>query len=111
MVKGVNKMIVEVANSENEFFERAIFFVRPQMRDISPRELRESADVFFTENAPRAVQSSAAHSGAADCSAKKRRRRGGKRASSFSWFGAVMLSLGIAGIAAVIATVLLFIIF
>jgi hypothetical protein len=48
MLKGVNKLIVEVANPDSEFFERAIFFVRPQMKNTSPNELNKSADALIT---------------------------------------------------------------
>jgi hypothetical protein len=48
MVKGVNKLIVEVANPNSEFFERAIFFVKPQMKDIPPKELSKSADALIS---------------------------------------------------------------
>jgi hypothetical protein len=47
MVKGVNKLIVEVANPNSEFFERAIFFVRPQMKDTLPQELSRDADALI----------------------------------------------------------------
>ena len=44
MLKGVNKLIVDVANPDSEFFERAIFFVKPQMRDTPTKELNRGAD-------------------------------------------------------------------
>ena len=47
MIKGVNKLIIEIANPESEFFERAIFFVKPQMKDTSQRELNNSANDFI----------------------------------------------------------------
>jgi hypothetical protein len=34
MLKGVNKLIIEVNNPESEFFERAIFFVRPDKSEV-----------------------------------------------------------------------------
>ena len=49
MVKGVNKLIVEVSNPNSEFFERAIFFVKPQMKDTPPKELNKSADLLIFE--------------------------------------------------------------
>jgi hypothetical protein len=49
MIKGVNKLIVDVANPNSEFFERAIFFVKPQMKDTSPTELNKSANALITE--------------------------------------------------------------
>jgi hypothetical protein len=44
MLKGVNKLIVDVANPDSEFFERAIFFVKPQMKDTPTKELNKGAD-------------------------------------------------------------------
>lgn len=31
MVKAVNKLVLEINNTENEYFEKAIFYVRPEM--------------------------------------------------------------------------------
>ena len=31
MVKAVNKLILEINNTENEYFEKAVFYVRPEM--------------------------------------------------------------------------------
>jgi hypothetical protein len=53
MVKGVNKLIVEVANPDSEFFERAIFFVRPQMKDVPAKQLGQSADALIHSQTPR----------------------------------------------------------
>jgi len=89
MVKGVNKMIVEVANPDNEYFERAIFFIRPQMRDTSPHELRKNADEFMNSQAFGA-QSGRARQGAAKSKAKS------------MWFVWTVAAIGILGIAAVI---------
>jgi hypothetical protein len=52
MIKGVNKLIVDVANPNSEFFERAIFFVKPAMKDIPAKELSKSANalIFDVEN-------------------------------------------------------------
>jgi len=49
MVKGVNKLIVEVANPESELFERAIFFVKPEKKDTPPTELNKNADKMLAE--------------------------------------------------------------
>jgi hypothetical protein len=49
MIKGVNKLIVDVANPNSEFFERVIFFVKPQMKDTPPSELNKSADKLLLE--------------------------------------------------------------
>ena len=42
MLKGVNKLIIEVSNPESDFFERAIFFVRPEKSNIVTKELNEN---------------------------------------------------------------------
>jgi len=47
MIKGVNKLIVDVANPDSEFFERAIFFVKPQMKDTPTSQLNKSADALI----------------------------------------------------------------
>lgn len=33
MVKGVSKCVIEVNNTQSEYFERAILFVRPEKQD------------------------------------------------------------------------------
>ena len=53
MIKGVNKLIVDVANPDSEFFERAIFFVKPQMKDIPAKELTKNADALIAAQSGR----------------------------------------------------------
>lgn len=43
MLKGVNKLIVEINNPESDYFERAIFFVKPNKGDVPTFELADSA--------------------------------------------------------------------
>ncbi|BCI59489.1 hypothetical protein BN3661_00341 [Eubacteriaceae bacterium CHKCI005] len=43
MIRGVNKQIVEVSETENDYFERAILFVRPGAMDSPEPELRKQA--------------------------------------------------------------------
>nr|WP_317413098.1 hypothetical protein [uncultured Solibaculum sp.] len=43
MIRGVNKQIVEVSETENDYFERAILFVRPGAMDAPEPELRKQA--------------------------------------------------------------------
>ena len=43
MIRGVNKHIIEVTETENEYFERAILFVRPDMIHLNDAELRMRA--------------------------------------------------------------------
>lgn len=43
MLKGVNKQVVEVVEVDNEFFERAILFVKPEKQQNGEEALRENA--------------------------------------------------------------------
>lgn len=49
MIRGVNRQIIEVNDTQNEYFERAIFFVRPECSDESQRKLHSQA-VQYTES-------------------------------------------------------------
>jgi hypothetical protein len=42
MLKGVNKLIIEVSNPESDFFERAIFFVKPEKSNLITRDVNRS---------------------------------------------------------------------
>ncbi|MDF2567022.1 MAG: hypothetical protein K0R90_478 [Oscillospiraceae bacterium] len=53
MIKGVNKQIIEVVNTDNEFFEKAILFVNPSKMNASEQEKIKKADDYvkeFTKN-------------------------------------------------------------
>ena len=43
MLKGVNKKVVEVVNLDNEYFERAILFVKAEKRDRDELTLKQKA--------------------------------------------------------------------
>jgi hypothetical protein len=43
MIKGVNHRIIEVTQSECEYFERVLFFVRPEYSALSEGTLRDRA--------------------------------------------------------------------
>ena len=43
MVRGVNKAVIEINNTENEFIERAILFVNPKFADRERRQIDEYA--------------------------------------------------------------------
>ena len=43
MIKGVNKQVVEINETGNEFFEKAIFFVRPEYSAAGEGKLRDRA--------------------------------------------------------------------
>lgn len=43
MIKGVNRQVVEVAETGCDYFERALFFVNPKYYGITDGKLRERA--------------------------------------------------------------------
>lgn len=43
MIKGVNKQVLEINETQNSYFEKAIFFVKPEYSGMSEGKLRESA--------------------------------------------------------------------
>lgn len=47
MVKGVNKTIIEINNTGNAFFERAILFVDPDFSRMGEKKLHEEAVRFL----------------------------------------------------------------
>ncbi len=47
MIKGVNHTIIEVSNSCNQYFERALLFVRPQAEEVKTQQLQKEADFFM----------------------------------------------------------------
>lgn len=44
MIKGVNRQIVEVNQTESDYFERIIFIVRPEYKAASGSVLKSEAD-------------------------------------------------------------------
>ena len=43
MIKGVNHQVVEVNDTSSEYFERIIFFVKPEYSFVSEGKIRERA--------------------------------------------------------------------
>lgn len=43
MIKGVNKQVLEINETDNSFFEKAIFFVKPEYSGFSQGRLKETA--------------------------------------------------------------------
>ena len=43
MIKGVNKQVLEISETHNGFFEKAIFFVKPEYSGMGEGRLKESA--------------------------------------------------------------------
>ncbi|MBQ8209835.1 MAG: hypothetical protein IJZ35_04570 [Clostridia bacterium] len=48
MLKGVNRQVVEVADTGSEYFERALFFVNPKYYGLTDGKLRERAQTLVT---------------------------------------------------------------
>lgn len=44
MIKGVNKQILEVTNTENPYFEKIIFFVKPEYKNADRKTLQKEAE-------------------------------------------------------------------
>lgn len=43
MIKGVNRQVVEITQTKCEYFERVLFFIKPEFSAISDGELKERA--------------------------------------------------------------------
>ena len=43
MIKGINKQILEVTNTESPYFEKIIFFVRPSSSAVGEKTLEDEA--------------------------------------------------------------------
>ena len=44
MIKGVNKQVLEVTNTENPYFEKIIFFVKPEYGNEDRAKLKKEAE-------------------------------------------------------------------
>ena len=43
MIKGINKQVLEIIETNNGYFEKALFFIKPEFSGISENKLRELA--------------------------------------------------------------------
>ena len=50
MLKGVNRQVVEIPQPDSVYFEKVIFFVKPEFSGVSEMKLKHSADSLI-ENA------------------------------------------------------------
>lgn len=50
MIKGVNRYVLEIPRPDSEYFEKAIFFVRPEHITDSETKLRSSAIALMEES-------------------------------------------------------------
>lgn len=54
MIKGVNHQVVEVSETDCDYFERILFFVKPEYAGVSEGKIRERAGIIAgrTDKAP-----------------------------------------------------------
>lgn len=45
MIKGVNRQVVEITKPDCDYFERVVFFVKPECSCVSQGTLRERANI------------------------------------------------------------------
>lgn len=48
MMKGVNKQVLEVTNTENPYFDKIIFFVKPEYKSADRKMLQKQAEALAT---------------------------------------------------------------
>lgn len=52
MVKGVNRHIVEINRPENNYFEKAILYIRRDQGNITEKELQRQAQIYLNSLSP-----------------------------------------------------------
>lgn len=52
MIKGVNKLIIEINNTESDYFEKAILFLRENASDTENTEIQQNANRFLKNLTP-----------------------------------------------------------
>lgn len=50
MIKGVTKKIIEINNTDSVYFEKAIFYLRPEMRELPDQFLRDEANRYLSKS-------------------------------------------------------------
>lgn len=86
MVKGVNKTIIEVNNTDSKFFERIVFYVTPEYSSLNAKRLREAAESFTS-----GYESTLPGIRTASFRKKYKKRR---NIRLLAWSGVVLVSLG-----------------
>ena len=51
MLKGVNRQVVEVFQPESVYFEKVLFFVKPEFYGLGESKLRSKADALLKDTA------------------------------------------------------------
>lgn len=52
MLKGVNRQVVEIPQPESAYFEKVIFFVKPEFAYLGEQKIRSSADDMIKRACP-----------------------------------------------------------
>ncbi len=47
MIKGVNKRIVEISGTQNEYFEKAILYIRPERNTVTDTRIELEAHAYL----------------------------------------------------------------
>ena len=53
MIKGVNRRVVEITSTDNEYFEKAVLYVKADKRDVPAVRLEEEAREYMGRIAPK----------------------------------------------------------
>lgn len=56
MIKGVNRQVVEITQTDCEYFERILFLVKPEFATVSEGKLRERASMMSCAGKPPATR-------------------------------------------------------
>ncbi len=56
MIKGVNRQVVEITQTDCEYFERILFLVKPEYSTVSEGKLRERASQMSSAGKPPATR-------------------------------------------------------
>ena len=56
MIKGINRQVVEITQTDCEYFERILFLVKPEYAAISEGKLRERASQMSSVGKPPATR-------------------------------------------------------
>ncbi|NLO46074.1 MAG: hypothetical protein GX107_06185 [Clostridiales bacterium] len=52
MIKGVNRQVVEITQTDCEYFERILYFVKPEYASVSEGKLRDRAGMMSASGSP-----------------------------------------------------------
>ena len=50
MIKGVNRQVVEVSQPESAYFEKVLFFVKPEFYGLGESKLKSKADALLKDS-------------------------------------------------------------